>query len=61
MSTVEEKAWKGLETRLHALAEDFTQGRYGKGGDVDLDSLRSDFEEATDNWFADLALDEDEE
>lgn len=58
---IEEAAWKNLETRLHALAEEFTQGRYGRASCVDEDSLRADFDDAIDNWYSNLSAFDPEE
>jgi len=53
-------AWKRLETELHGLAEDFTQGRFGRGSEVDTDALRENLEEVICNYEADLERDEND-
>jgi len=54
------KAWKGLETALHALAESFTQGRYGRGENVDAEALQNDFDQILDDWRDALEEEEDD-
>lgn len=54
-TNVEKQAWTNLEARLHALAENFTRGKYGDADDFDEAVIIIDFEDAIGNYMADLA------
>ena len=56
-------AWKTLETNLHALAESFTQGKYGKDGDekILLGMLMTDFHDSLDQFAIDNTFDGEED
>lgn len=44
------KPYKKLENDLHALAEEITQGKYGRESNVDIEALRDDIEVLLDEY-----------